>query len=173
MTNLATLLDENVSGATFISIDTETEPKLKGGKSNPLQGRVKKIMTGASVMVFQNKNINGYDAMVKRRLEKEGKDPASFKLSPRKWGTRLPNTPIVEHKGQYYLEVIFLNSGEVHYEVDGVRTPAAQIEGLVAERQEAVQGGLSDKVIIRTFKVSSLVNITINKNTYTKLVYQP
>lgn len=172
MTNLKTLLDNNVNGTTFISIDTNTEPKLRGGKKNPFLGRVRKIMTGATVMVFQNKNVNGYDAMVKRRLEKEGKNPESFRLSPRAWGERLPNTPIVEHNGQYYLEVIFLNSGEVHYEVDGRRVDPEQIEGLMFDREEGRQGGLNDKVIIRTFKIDSIVNITINKNTYTKLVYE-
>jgi len=171
MTNLKTLLNENVNGMTFVSIDTSTEPKLKGGKANPFKGRVRKVMTGANVMVFQNKSVNGYDAMVKRRLEKEGKNPASFKLSPRAWGSRVPNMPIVEHKGQYYLEVIFLNAGEVHYEVDGVKTDPSLITGLDFDKVEGNQGGLNDKVIIRTFKVSNITNITINKNTYTKLEY--
>ncbi len=172
MTNLKTLLNDNVNGATFVAIDTITEPKLKGGKKNPHQGRVRKIMTGASVMVFQNKNIHGYDAMVKRRLVKEGKNPETFKLSPRAWGSRLPNTPIVEHKGQYYLEVIFLKSGVIHYELDGVKVDPSEIEGLVVDKVEGHQGGLNDKVIIRTFKVSNISNITINKNTYTKLEYK-
>jgi len=170
MSNLRTLL-EAVNGASFISINTSTEPKLKGGKKNAYLGRVRKVMTGANVMVFQNKNSNGYDNMVKRRLVAEGKDPASFSLSPRAWGTRLPNTPIVENKGQYYLEVIFLNSGEVHYEVDGIVTDPATITGLDVDHTEAAQGGLNDKVIIRTFKIDSLTSITINKETYTDLVY--
>lgn len=171
MTNLRTLL-ENVNGATFISIDTSTEPKLTGGKKNAYKGRVRKIMTGANVMVFQNKNSSGYDNMVKRRLVKEGKAPESFNLSPRSWGTRLPNTPIVEHKGSYYLEVIFLNKGDVHYEVDGVVTDPATITGLQGYEGEARQGGLNDKVIIRTFKIDSLTSITINKQTYTNLTYE-
>lgn len=172
MTNLATLL-ETVNGTTFVGITTSTEPKLTGGKNNPFKGRVRKIMTGATVMVFQNKNVHGYDAMVKRRLEQEGKDPASFQLSPRAWGTRLSNTPIVEHNGQYYLEVIFLNSGTVHYEVDGVVTDPATITGLELDRQEGQQGGLSNKVIIRTFKIDSLISMKINKEVYTDLVYNP
>jgi hypothetical protein len=169
MTNLKTLLNDNVNGSSFITIDTSTTPTLTGGKKNPHKGRVRKITTGANVMVFQNKNSNGYENMVKRRLIKEGKTP-SFTLSARKWGTRLTDTPIVEHKGSYYLEVIFLHKGKTHFELDGVRIDKSKIEGL-NYTDEAVQGGLNDKVIIRTFKIDSLVNITINKNTYTKLVY--
>lgn len=63
----------NVNGASFVSISTVTTPKLTGGKSNPHQGRVQKVMTSANVMVFQNKNSNGYENMVNRRLIAEGK----------------------------------------------------------------------------------------------------
>ena len=160
------IINENVNGATFVALDTVTEPRLKGGKSNPHKGRVTKVMTGANVMVFQNKSINGYDAMVKRRLEKEGKNPGDFKLSPRAWGHRIPNTPFVEHNGQLYLEVIFLSSGTVHYELDGVQVDPAEIQGLELTKQEGNQGGLSDKVIIRTFKVDNIKRVTINKEVY-------
>lgn len=168
MNNIKNIINESVNGATFVAIDTSTEVKLLGGKKNLLQGRVRKITIGANVMVFQNKTASGYDNMIKRRLTKEGKDPESFELSPRTWGTRLPNMPFVEHKGEYYLEVIFLSSGNSHYEVDGVITSANQIEGLPASKPEAVQGGLNEKVIIRTFKISSLMSVTINKQTHTR-----
>lgn len=160
------IINDNVNGATFVSIDTTTEPRLKGGKSNPHKGRVTKVMTGANVMVFQNKSVNGYDAMVKRRLEKEGKNPDDFQLGPRAWGERIPNTPFVEHKGQLYLEVIFLKSGEVHYELDGVEVDAAEIQGLEYTSNNGHQGGLDDKVIIRTFKVDNINRVTINKEVY-------
>ena len=171
MNNLRDIL-KSVNGATFITIDTSTERKLTGGKGNPHKGRVRKVTTGANVMVFQNKTVNGYDAMVKRRLVKEGKAPESFELSPRKWGTRLPNTPIVEHKGNYYLEVIFLHKGETHYELDGTKNDPSVIQGLPGYNGESEQGGLNDKVVIRTFKIDSLTSITINKETYTDLYYK-
>ena len=151
-----------VNGASFISIDTETDPRLKGGKSNPHKGAVKKVMVGASVMVFQNKNSSGYDNMVKRRLEKEGKNADSFTLSPRTWGTRIPETPFIEHNGKYYLEVIFLHSGDVHYELNGEVIDKADVEGLDEAVTEAKQGGLNDKVIIRTFQLESLREVRIN-----------
>lgn len=176
MTNIKDIINDNVNGATFIGLTTSTEPRLLGGKDNPYKGRVRKIMTGANVMVFQNKKSHGYDNMVKRRLEKEGKDPNTFKLSPRTWGHRVPNAPFVEHKGNYYLEVIFLNSGEVHYELDGVifdHTNVANQKrlGLKLDKNEGHQGGLNDKVIIRTFKIDSITELTINGESYTNLIY--
>ncbi len=159
---LANLLDD-INGATFIGIDTETSVKLKGGKGNPLQGKVTKKTLGASVMVFTNANSSAYGDMVKRRLVKEGKDPESFELGKRAWGERIKGTPFIEHKEQKYLEAIFLNSGKSEYFVDGIKTPKEDIEGLpVVKVNEESQGGLEDKVIIRTFKVDSIIGMRID-----------
>ena len=80
--NVSALFSQ-VSGSSFVGIDTVTVPVLTGGKKNPHAGRVTKVMVGASVMVFQNKNSNGYENMVQRRLAKEGKNPESFVLGHR------------------------------------------------------------------------------------------
>lgn len=171
MTNLHTLITENVNGSTFISIDTQTDVKLKGGKKNLCQGRVSKRTTKSNVMVFQNKSTNAYQNMVEKRLTSEGKDPSNFELSPRTWGTRIVNTPFVEHKGQYYLEVIFLKSGDVEVLLDNEVTDKSTIEGYPSTKVESDQGGLSDKVIIRTFKIDSITSITINKQQYSDLTF--
>lgn len=155
-----------ISGASFVGIDTLTDVKLTGGKSNPMQGLVQKATVGSSVMVFQNKNSNGYENMVRRRLETEGRDPDSFELKPRVWGVRIEGTPIVEHKGTYYLEVIFLKAGETSYFFSGKPIKKDLIQGLETDKEEGRQGGLDNKVIIRTYKVDSIARITINKEVY-------
>ena len=168
MTSKLETILSTVNGATFISMDTTTTPTLTGGKSNPMQGRVRKHNTGANIMVFQNKNSHGYDNMVKRRLEKEGKNPELFKLSPRKWGKRVPNLPIVEHKGAQYLEVIFLAAGRTIYTLDGQPIDRDSIEGLKDSQPEGSQGGLHDKVIIRTFKLDSIDRLKVGGQEYTR-----
>lgn len=149
------------AGASFIGIDTHTDVKLTGGKKNPQQGRVTKRMTGAVVQAFTNTNVNAYAAMVQRRLVKEGKPATDFVLSPRAWGVRVPNMPIVEHNGAYYFEAIFHKPGNSEYLLDGAVVPASSIQGLPA-RDEGEQGGLEDKVIIRTFKAESITELRIN-----------
>jgi hypothetical protein len=156
-------LMENVNGSTFIALDTTTPVTLKGGKANPFQGRVSKVVIGSNVMVFQNKNANAYENMVNRRLKEEGK--GEFAVGPRQWGERIQGTPFVTHKGALYLEVIFLKAGERHYTVDGARFDGA-IQGLDEDKEEGHQGGLTDKVIIRTYKVANIDRITINKKTF-------
>lgn len=166
MSTVREIMTGKVNGASFIAIDTETEVKLAGGRSNPLQGRVTKVTMRSNVMVFSNKNTNAYDNMVKRRLEQEGKDPESFVLSPRAWGIRETGTPFVTHNGNEYLEVIFLKAGATHYRVDGVITPKEQIPGLPTRKEEGEQGGLDNKVIIRTYAVESILAITVDKTTH-------
>lgn len=159
--NDAKVLLASVSGGSFLGIDTETDVKLRGGKKNPMQGRVTKKHIGATVMVFQNKNGSAYDKMVRRRLEQEGKDPDSFELSPRAWGTRLEGIPFVEHNGAHYLEVIFIRPGESSYFLDGKPIDKDRIEGL-PEPKEGSQGGLEDKVVIRTYALSSIRKLRID-----------
>ena len=150
-----------ISGASFIGIDTHTDVKLTGGQKNPQQGRVTKRMHSATVMAFTNQNVNAYQAMVQRRLTAEGKDPLAFELRERAWGVRVPNMPIVEHKGAYYLEVIFIKPGYSEYLLDGHVVPASAIQGLpVASAGE--QGGLEHKVIIRDFRADSITELRIN-----------
>lgn len=154
----------NLEAGTFVGMDTLTNVPLKGGKKNPLQGRVTKATTGATVMCFANGKSNAYENMVKRRLKQEGKDPSSFELKPRAWGDRIKGTTFVTHKGQMYLEVIFMNPGKSEYFIDG--KPAAEvIEGL-PEQTSGGQGGLDNNVIIRTFALDSITALRCNGQEY-------
>lgn len=160
------LISADINGASFISIDTETVVRLTGGKSNPHLNRVTKRTYGSNVMVFQNKRTNGYENMVHRRLEQEGKDPTSFQLSERQWGTRLPDCPFVTHKDELYLEVIFLRP-PTHTELylDTNRIEKKDVIGY-PDREEGEQGGLDNNVIIRTYNVKNIRGMTVNKTRY-------
>jgi hypothetical protein len=122
-------------------------------------------MEGGNVIIFSNKNSNGYENMVRRRLAQEGINPDSFELSERPWGTRVPGMPIVEHQGKQYLEVIFLRPGKVTYLVDRkpVEDPST-IPGLDLDKDEGEQGGLPKerKVHPRCFNVQNIFRIKID-----------
>lgn len=163
---LELLIEHEINGATPISITTETIPVLKGGKSNPMKDRVIKRMEKANVMIFQNKKVNGYEAMIERRLKAEGKDPNSFQLGPRQWGTRREGMPFVDHNGNVYLEVIFLKTGKVTYWLDGEEIDRNDVQGLDTSKEEGDQGGLENKVIIRTFNIENVKEISIGGDHY-------
>lgn len=146
---------QDLSGSTFIGLTTETNVVLLGGQKNPQQGRIIK-RTVSQVQIFTNKNGSAYANMVNRRLASEGKD--NFTLSPRTWGERVEGTAFVTHKGKDYLEVIFKNVISSDYYQDGKPIDKAAIVGLKPSR-EGEQGGLDDKVIIRTYSLDSVKEI--------------
>lgn len=157
---------KDTHGTAFIGLDTTSSVVLKGGKKNPLQGRVEKRVIGSNVMVaFGEGSV--YEGVVKRRMIAEGKDPSTFELKPRKWGIRIDGTPYIEHGDKNYLECIFIKAGEVSYLVDGVETNPADIEGLELKadkedeepKEDTTQGGIENKVIIRTYSVDSIDRI--------------
>lgn len=176
-TNLHDVISK-VNGAAIASIDILTLVSLSGGRSNPHKDKIFKQAKNGGVMLFQNKgDTNAYNNMVKRRLAAEGKDPETFKLGPRSWGTRLPNLPIVQHEKdgvtKFYLEAIFLRPPtETNYfildgtdlkdidkaEIQGFKEPAVSEEG---------QGGLENKVIIRTIGMDSIQSIRFDGQTFT------
>ena len=165
--NLAALIS-TINGATFVGVDTVTEVKLKGGKKNEMQGRITKKMENASVMAFTNKNSNGYENMVNRRLAAEGK--GEFELSPRKWGTRVEGAPIVKHEKngvtKYYMEMIFMKAGKTTYFIDG-DTPIEKEDIIGLETAgEGEQGGLEEKVVLRTFAVENITGMRIDGGSY-------
>lgn len=165
MTHILQQILAGVNGNSIISLDTVTTPSLTGGKSNPHKGHIRKVTIGNNVMIFTNTNSNGYNNMVKRRLIGEGKDPESFKLSPRKWGVRIPDTPFITYENELYLEVIIIKTGKVHYELGTRPINPVDIIGLKPV-VAAEQGGLDDKVTIRTIKCDSIRQITCNKQTH-------
>jgi hypothetical protein len=171
-TNLAHLLTR-VNGASFITIDSKKTEELLGGRSNPMKNRITKVTTGTNVVVFQNKIQNGYENMVNRRLIEEGKDPDSFQLGPRTWGTRIENFPLVHHEGKdkYYLEVIVLRESDVQYFIDG-DTPIdpEDIEGFKTPKvYEDSQGGLERKVKVRTYGLDTLTALRFNGEEHTDM----
>ncbi len=180
MANLAKLLTENVHGGTFISLKTDSTVKLNktykdedGVKqSNPHHGKVTKVTKDMNVMVFQNKNSNAYENMVKRRLTEQGSDPETFTVGPRTWGTRIPNTCFIEHKGAYYVEVILISKGKTEYFLNDEPIAYENILGAPARKSNPeAQGGIEKKIDIRTFSVASIVGAKVSGEVYEELSF--
>lgn len=162
--DIETLL-KSFQGCTFAAMDNVTNVSLKGGKKNPFQGRVTKRTSNNQVMLFTNEKSNGYENMVKRRLEAEGKDPSSFTVGSLPWGKRVENSPFIEHNGKHYLQVIFNKPGSSAYYVDGVEVDPETIEGLPEKKEpsEDNKQGLSaeNQVVVRTFAIDSIESIRV------------
>lgn len=166
-----------IQGCSFAGLDTATIPVLTGGKKNPMQGKIIKRCIGHNVMLFTNTNSSGYENKVKRHLEASGLDPNGWTMGELPWGKRLPNSPIIDNNGKYYLQAVFLKAGVTQYfatdEIElnnqphifvrykeGELIPKANIPGLKDTTGSEGQGLERDKqVIVRTYALDSILAI--------------
>jgi hypothetical protein len=150
---------------TLVNLTTLTKVTLAGGKKNSQQGRITKKTSDALVMLYPDTTDNSYEKMVKEQMVKEGKDPSAWSVGARKWGVRVGNTCLIEHKGSLYLEAHYIQKGTTEYFIDG-NNPISlfDIEGLKESKpsqNENFQGGIQNMIEIRTISVESIIDIQI------------
>jgi hypothetical protein len=104
-----------IKGCTFIGFDAMTVMELQGGKANPHVGNVLKEHKGQVAILFSDVVTNGYENMVRRRQEQEGKE-GDFEVGARSWGEKLPGTSLVQQTPKNtgiptdYLQVLYNQS---------------------------------------------------------------
>lgn len=142
-------------GATFATIVAETEPKVK--KDCPYKP-VKKLTR-------VNVTINGnYESMVNRQRARENKE-TDFQSMPRAWGERLSGTPIITHKGNYYLSAKPEKYFESQFFHNGKPVDENNIKPYFYAKSAGRQG-TEKEVKERDFKFSSIRELVINKCKY-------
>lgn len=152
-----------IVGATPATIVAETEYKMNK-TNNPYHGEVTK-MTTANVFI----NFN-YQNSVNRVRAKEGNEEV-FEAHKRMWGERVPGTPLIMHKGAFYLEVRFLGedktrSGLFH---QGRPIDRSLLSAWVTEKKSAAEHqGVSEEneVIMRDFKLENIREIRFGGEVY-------
>jgi hypothetical protein len=157
-----------VTGATPATIIAETPVKMNK-TGNPYHD---KIIKRQKSNVFINFD---YAKSVNAKLVKEGKTP-DFVASPRKWGTKLPGTPVVFYaeKQKYYLETRFLgNEPKVEYfqiNENGSKeiTEKSLFEQFLppSKSLSSEHQGLDEAVILRDFDVANIYSIAVGGKTY-------
>lgn len=155
---------EETKGATFAHIVTVTDPKLKK-TNNPFYVDGKCVIVKESTM---NVLLNGiYENAVNNQRKREG-NTEEFKAQERKWGNKDSNKSIVENNGNYYLQCHITDVFKTNY-VD-IRTgnvvPFEDIQEFLPSKKTSNTQGTNKEVVIRTFKMSSIKQININKEQY-------
>ena len=171
ITDVFNFIRENPSAK--ITIDMRTEQKLSGGKSNPMQGRVFKETLHLPIELALPGVAGGYAERLKDQAMSDGLDPSAYQPKERVWGTRIDNSPLIEHKDEHYLEFFVVGSGIVSYVFDENNTRRAEdfvsiekdkIEGLPAPRDVGshTQDGLTKKVDVRCVKLANITRIRVD-----------
>lgn len=170
MFNLRALL-EQVKNGQYVGIDQMTVPTIRktmdvvgdDGKvrreANPHYGHITKVVAGSRCFIGAS-----YESMVRRRMKAEGIEmPEGEKFEAEKlpWGEYVSGGfPVISHKGKFYLRLIFENPGQTQYLLDGKPIDKEDIIGLSESKSsDAGQGGIENKVIIRTIGLESIVKI--------------
>jgi hypothetical protein len=146
-----------IRGVVAAVIVTLTEPDMlkssDGMGRNPYLGRVRKRST------LHCSLGSSYAAAVNEQRQAEGQ-AADFVADRRKWGTRVPSTPLIEHKGELYLEYLVKEVLDVEYLVDGRVVPWEFAEEFILPwlrpRRSTSRQGVEDEVIIRCVKLTNL-----------------
>ncbi len=121
------------------------------------------------IMKRQKSNVFinfSYENAVNKALTKEGKE-ADFEAKPRKWGVRVPGTPLVLHEGAYYLTARFLdNEPKVEYLKEGKLIDKALFESFIPEKKSSGSQGLDKAIIVRDFTISNILEIQFGGTKY-------
>lgn len=147
------LLEVLSQPCTFVQLDTVTHPK-----------GLTKI---ASVNCATGNSLD-YKSVINRRKEKEESEPVK-EVQSRSWGKRITGTPLVEHKGKFYLETLVLSSKSKYFN---------GLENITEEEAQAILGRKKQCSLVhntyrlvnspkwRDFSVQSVKGITVNKEKF-------
>lgn len=143
-----------IKGCTFASLDTLTVPSPG----------YRKRTRGTQVILFTNNKRSGYESMVKRRLEAQGLDPASFDADDLPFGDRIKGTPLILHKGKLYLQAVLIRPGTSEFSIVG--GGVINVDDFPFLKGHAYEGygqGLppGGRVIVRTYSLESIESITL------------
>lgn len=119
-------------------------------KGNPYYGRVEVIQ-----------NIRGHiNANYTKR--KQAEDP-NHVTKPRAWGSRVGNSPLIEHQGFYYIEVKCEGRvDKARYFLDGIEITDPKI---IEECLKHKKPSKTDESL-RCFKLENLTRLRLNGETY-------
>lgn len=161
----------HLRGARIVTLHTEVEPAIKKPKTSWMAGRILKRSKINCVINFH------YSNAVNKQREREAAplmehplvlagvatiEVEYFEALPRKWGTRIDGTPLITHKGEWYLETKVERVYDTEYLLDNKPVDKSEISEYLVERGgESARQGVEKQIILRDYKVSSLRAITM------------
>ncbi len=168
--SVAQKLFENVSGTRFAGIDTTVVVNRLKRDEAVQPGVITKVTNGSVVMVFAQADPTAFNDQVLRRMEKEGLNPADFKVGPLSYGEWMGNSPFIVHtkagetEPTYYLRTHFVKAGTNEFFLDGKPIAKTDIVDTSAPKKPSKQAklGIKDEVIPRNYKLDSLDKIRID-----------
>ena len=168
-----------VTGCTFVSLNLCTIPKLTGGKSNVMQGKIRKFSTFTA---FCGSGVS-YEKMVNKKAVSEFKDiigekpvnvrPFKAESMWKGFGQHVAGA-VIRHTGTddkyLYFYVPSNSKPVVWYELDEKEIQKSEIIGLESsdDTKEVIVDGLAVEVemVVRTAKLASVRGFRMDGTNY-------
>lgn len=150
----AALIDmlNGIKGATFATIITETDPKLK--KTGNTLGTVRKVSRVNVTLGFQ------YEKSVNRQRTREDAE-ADFQVKPRQWGKHV-SPMLIEHKGRIYLETkVERVISTAYVDASGRTLDADIVRPFLPARRGKGRQEVQKEIIVRDYALNSIRSITV------------
>jgi len=148
-------------GATMVSVMTSTDP----GKSAKHKGIVEKHS-------YINGCLNAkYENSVNRQQGREGGE-MDFVAKPRKWGVRIPKTPVVHHinkaqEEKHYLTIHVHKVYGTKYLVSGLEVDRETVEQhLKPHRSQKTEQNVEKEIIPRDYDLANVKVLTMKGTRY-------
>jgi hypothetical protein len=175
--SLITVLNALPSEEADISIVSRTEPAMRkteagrGTPANPYLGKLFKVSKVSGSINWQ------YGHEVNRQREREGgfdivdgqpvvATVEVFKAHNRKWGTRIDDSPFVEHNGQHYLEVnVSESNGHEYRDENNELVTGDTLEHaktFFSKRSESSRQEVENKIVLRDYRIDRVEAITLH-----------
>lgn len=147
----------------FITLITETSPKLVKEKSNPFQGLIK-VSYRKCILNFV------YEKSIQNQLLREGKSIEEYINGGRRNGLEyIGNSKCLMYhpKGEKYLWVMQIESLETKYLLNGKEIDSKQLDGfLYVPKAPQTQNSLDKKITCFNVKLDNILAIKANGITY-------
>lgn len=142
-----------IDGGALAILDATTHP----------HPAITKVTTGKRVLLFTNKNGSDYERIVRRRLVEVGKNPNNFELHDPKWGVRVIDTPLIEHRGKTYLQCIDITEGQSEYFMLGERADPNNL-GLPVRRHNNQGLPPEEQVNVSCYDIANIDRLIVLKD---------
>jgi len=152
-------LKQTDASASFVSIESETEPRMRK-TDNPFFGSVTKMSEVRGIINFHYANA------VNNQREREGVEEM-FEAQPRVWGERIDKTPLVKHKGSFYIEMKVEDVKDSKFvDNDGNEVSRDKLKPFLYENKKPSTQGTEKIIFIRDYKVDSIKKIRMYGEEY-------
>lgn len=160
---LVEYLIEAPKRASFVNFVARTTPRMRK-TDNPYwdsESRVWSIRKISKILPPSLINFQYKNSVENQREREQGEDFEPFEPEPRSWGSRVEGTPLVEHKGRYYLEVKLEERESRFVDLEGNEIPREEIEEFLYSSSQPSTQKTEKEIRLRDFKISSIEEINV------------